>query len=85
MFIFQFLLVILLMGLFAAVFVGLYFLKRIQDFFNLGKTRNRGYQQTRQSHAHAGKERVVDQRDPQKARQKIFSEDEGEYVDFTEE
>ena len=46
-----------------------------------------GGQQPHPSHAYNGKndeETVVDQRTPQEANKKIFTKDEGEYVDFQE-
>ena len=40
----------------------------------------------RQTRPHASdKESVIDHRSPTEAGQKIFSKDEGEYVDYTEE
>lgn len=39
----------------------------------------------RQKPTGKSKEHVEDRRDPQTANRKIFSKDEGEYIDFTEE
>lgn len=33
----------------------------------------------------AGEETIIDQRSPEEANRKIFSENDGEYIDFTEE
>lgn len=44
-----------------------------------------GHWQQRSSSTYGDEERVVDQRDPQQANRIIFTEEDGEYVDFVEE
>ena len=55
--------------------------QKFADFKN-GTRRNGGYSNTTQS---ADDEVIIDRRSPDEAKRKIFSNNEGEYVDFEEE
>lgn len=55
--------------------------QKFADFKN-GTQRNGGYSNTTQS---ADDEVIIDRRSPDEAKRKIFSKNEGEYVDFEEE
>lgn len=85
---FQFL---LLMFVAAFVIIGLFIYrvyKQIHDAARQFKSQMDGtaqQQQCRQNRTYGDQETVVDNRDPEVANQKIFTEDEGEYVDFKEE
>lgn len=75
----------------AFVIIGLFIYrvyKQIHDAARQFKSQMDGtaqQQQGRQNRTYGDQETVVDNRDPEVANQKIFTEDEGEYVDFKEE
>ena len=85
-----FALVLLVMLLMAVVF----FWNIIKTFFHLFRQVKRGlggeeaaqntYRGQNRRHQ-SDHESVIDRRSPEEANQKIFSKDEGEYVDYTEE
>lgn len=85
---FQFL---LLMFVAAFVLIGLFIYrvyKQIHHAARQFKSQMDGtaqQQQSRRNGTYGDQETVVDNRDPEVANQKIFTEDEGEYVDFKEE
>ena len=73
---------------------GIRFVKRVangeaaKDYFkHQGNSRKqqRGQRQTNRTTRTADGLTIVDNRSPEKANKKIFAQDEGEYVDFTEE
>ncbi|KXB83389.1 hypothetical protein HMPREF3034_01284 [Prevotella sp. DNF00663] len=80
-------------GLFALVFIAYSFFrrlresaKRMQDQMNGRYTSGtRTSSSTRQTYSNKKGETVVDHRTSAEANHKIFSKDEGEYVDFKEE
>lgn len=90
----------ILLKFFAIIFfiivfiVVVFFWNIIKTFFLLFRHMKRGMgadarmqgSYRRQTRPHASdKESVIDHRSPTEAGQKIFSKDEGEYVDYTEE
>lgn len=87
----QFLLIIVLAIAFA---VGIFFYRIYRQIHNaarqfkqqMGGAQQQSDRQSQQGQAHYGDDEVViDQRDPDEANRKIFSEKEGEYVDYKEE
>lgn len=77
--------------LFIALFIFvLMFAFRILKFFRNGvnqfNNQNGTHQgQQRKRNSHSDNEKVIDTRNPEDAKKKIFTKDEGEYVDYTEE
>jgi hypothetical protein len=87
-----FLLFIFLFGLIVAAAIGLRLYRTVHnvmknvknqsnDFGTDSSSRRRTYNTTTTETG----ETIIDQRDPEKIRQKIFKDDEGEYIDFKEE
>ena len=82
MILFKFLFILIIIG--AVIFllgIGLV-LNFVRKLFGGSRPRS---SRARQKSTGKAKEHVEDRRDPQAANRKIFSKDEGEYVDFTEE
>ncbi|SFG38632.1 DUF4834 family protein [Prevotella sp. KH2C16] len=69
----------------AALYIGYSFYKRIHQTTKTFRDQMEQQQRRQQGHTYGNQEGVVDQREPQKANQKIIPKDEGEYVDFEEE
>ena len=86
MFFIKLIAIIFLVGVITALVTGVKLLWRLRSFMDglkgpaAGASRQRG-----SANPARGREGVIDNRDPQKARQKIFSKDDGEYVDYTVE
>lgn len=89
----SFLLLLLLLMLVAAVFVGVKVYHTIHDVTSRFKQQMKNGNGTASSQKPnterrtptANGDEIIDRRDPTKASQKIFKEDEGEYVDYKEE
>lgn len=77
---------IFIAGFVAALWLGVSFLRRVKSVQKEMK-RQMGNPDSMSGGArtYGNQEGVVDHRNPEKAKQKIFKDDEGEYVDFTEE
>lgn len=77
--------IIFVAGFLFALSLGWSFLKRVNEVKKQMNRQNKDFQHQQQSRTYGNQEGVVDQRNPEKANQKIFPKDEGEYVDYTEE
>jgi hypothetical protein len=95
-FLFILLLIIAMLGLTAIILRRLFHHLGLNKIFNLLKGQSGHYQHTRQSSSRQTKQRrrqtqtssgdiIIDRRSPEEVNQKIFDENEGEYVDFVEE
>lgn len=83
MILFKFLAFIFIFGLIAIIVTVIGFWVRVRslvDQFRSGTTRN-----TSRTAQRSGTDEVIDARNPTETDRKIFSKDEGEYVDYTVE
>ena len=86
MFIFKFILLLFIALFFFVVFFAFRILKIFRNGMNQFNNQSgtpQGRQRKRNSYG--DDEKVIDTRNPEDANKKIFTKDEGEYVDYTEE
>jgi hypothetical protein len=79
---------IFLIGIIAVIFFVLRIVltvRKAHEHFRQSTTKTGGRRPTGTTTTGPDGERITDTRDPEKARRKIISDDEGEYVDFVEE
>lgn len=82
----KFIAIIFLIGVVTTLVTGVRLLWRLRSFVDGFRNPAAGGSRQRSSaNPVRGREGVIDNRDPQKVRQKIFSKDDGEYVDYTVE
>lgn len=86
---FKFILIVFICVFIIAVFAAARILSTFRNFsgrFKNTRSNMGGSTRHRQTYTNAtDKETVIDRRSPDKANKKIFSKNEGEYVDFEEE